>query len=369
MHMEERSIVGPANMAITRSICQRVTGCPGRIAHVIPGIGVSLVLLLPGTGGFAHHSFAPHFNSDDTLSISGTITEFEARNPHVYLHIDGTEGDGQTQAYVCESGGISTLERNGLTRDMFPVGASIRIDGVRSRRDPNFCFFRTVHLADGRTLNTSGNDRDSVADAALPRRTSIEGTWMIIPAGRSSSGPWEMIDYLTPEGEAAVAEYDPFLDDPTLRCSPVGIRRVWSAPSEPLNIRLEDDAVIIHHEWMDTVRTIHLDAVPPADVAPSTLGNSVGRFEDGVLVVETTNFASGVLRQYVQEEGQPTRGLLHSDELRVVERIGFDAETQMLNVLVERTDPKFFTRDFIPISIDYAPSNVEIAHFGCVPEV
>ena len=178
-----------------------------------------------------------------------------------------------------------------------------------------------------------------------------------------------MINYLTPEGEAAVAGFDPFLDDPTLRCSPVGIRRVWSAPTEPLNIRLEDDRVILHHEWMDTVRTIHLDAEPPADVAPSTLGYSVGRFEDGVLVVETTNFAPGVLRQYVQEEGQPTRALLHSDALRVAERIGFDAETQTLNVLIERTDPKFFTRDFLPISIDYAPSDVEIAHFGCVPEV
>ena len=126
-------------------------------------------------------AFAPHFDSNDTLSVSGTITEFEARNPHVYLRIDGTEGDGQSQAYVCESSGISTLERNGLTRDMFPVGANIRIDGVRSRRDPNFCFFRTVHLADGRTLSTSGNDRDPDADAALPRRNSIAGTWMIIP--------------------------------------------------------------------------------------------------------------------------------------------------------------------------------------------
>ena len=356
-------------MAIARSYCQRAAGRLGGSTRVILSTGVLSLAAIPGTGGFAHHSFAPHFDSNDTLSVSGTITEFEARNPHVYLRIDGTEGDGQTQAYVCESSGISTLERNGLTRDMFPVGANIRIDGVRSRRDPNFCFFRTVHLADGRTLSTSGNDRDPDADAALPRRNSIAGTWMIIPAGRSSSGPWEMINYLTPEGEAAVAGFDPFLDDPTLRCSPVGIRRVWSAPSEPLNIRPEDDRVVIHHEWMDTVRTIHLDAEPPADVAPSTLGYSVGRFEDGVLVVETTNFAPGVLRQYVQEEGQPTRALLHSDALRVAERIGFDAETQTLNVLVERTDPKFFTRDFIPISIDYAPSNVEIAHFGCVPEV
>ena len=337
--------------------------------HGLLGFGIWMLVGFPAAGTFAHHSFAPHFDPDDTLSITGVITEFEPRNPHVYLHLEGTEDGGAPQAYVCESAGISSLERNGLNRDMFAVGASVRIDGVRGRRDPNVCFFRTVHLADGRTLNTGGNGGDGDAPAALPRRDSIEGTWFIIPAGRTSSGPWEMINYLTPEGEAAVAAYDPFRDDPTLRCSPVGIRRVWSSPSTPLNIRREGDTVIIHHEWMDTIRTIHLDAEPPADVAPSTLGYSVGQFEDGVLVVETANFAPGVLRQYVEEEGQPTRGLLHSEELRVVERISFNPETQTLNVLIERTDPRFFTSDFVPISINYAPSDLEITPFGCVPEV
>lgn len=317
----------------------------------------------------AHHSFAPHFDPEDTLSITGTITGFEARNPHVYLHLEGSEDGGPPQAYVCESGGISSLERNGLSRDMLAVGVRVRVDGVRGRRDPNFCFFRTVHLADGRTLNTGGNDQGRDAPVALPRRDSIEGTWFIIPGGRASSGPWEMINHLTPEGEAAVAAYDPFRDDPTLRCSPVGIRRSWSSPSTPVNIRREGDTVIIHHEWMDAVRAVHLDAEIPADVSPSALGYSVGRIDDGVLVVETTNFAPGVLRQYVEEPGQPTRGLLHSDALTVVERISFNPETQTLNVLIERTDPKYFTRDFIPVSIDYAPSNLEIGPYGCVPEV
>ena len=350
----------------TRHICALLQACAGRRALVL---GASAIAGLPIAVTLAHHSFAPHFDPDDTLSITGVITEFEARNPHVYLHLEGTEGGGALNAYVCESGGISSLERNGLTRDMFSVGARVRVDGVRGRRDPNYCFFRTVHLADGTILNTGGTDRDPVTATALPRRDSIEGTWFIIPGGRTSSGPWEMINYLTPEGEAAVAAYDPFRDDPTLRCSPVGIRRSWSSPSTPVNIRRQGDAVIIHHEWMDTVRTVHLDTEPPADVAPSTLGYSVGRFEGDVLVVETTHFASGVLRQYVEEPGQPTRGLLHSDDLRVVERISFDPETQTLNVLIERSDPGFFTRDFIPISIDYAPSDLEIAPYGCIPEV
>jgi len=344
----------------------RFPACVGRMAL---GLGPWLIAGLPVAVTFAHHSFAPHFDSEDTLSITGVITRFEARNPHVYLHLEGTEDGGTPQAYVCESGGVSSLERNGLTRDMFSVGARVRVDGVRGRRDPNYCFFRTVHLADGRTLNTGGTGRDQGAATALPRRDSIEGTWFIVPAGRTSSGPWEMINYLTPEGEAAVAAYGPLLDGQPLRCRPVGIRRSWSSASTPLSIRREGGSVIIHHEWMDAIRTVHLDAEAPADVPPSTLGYSVGRFEDGDLVVETANFEPGVLRQYVEEAGQPTRGLLHSEELRVVERISFDPESQTLNVLIERTDPRFFTREFLPISIDYAPSDLEVKSYGCVPEV
>ena len=51
-----------------------------------------------------------------------------------------------------------------------------------------------------------------------------------------------MMNFLTPAGEAAVAAYDPFKDDPTFRCDPVAIRRVWGAPGTPLSITRERTA-------------------------------------------------------------------------------------------------------------------------------
>ena len=53
----------------------------------------------------------------------------------------------------------------------------------------------------------------------------------------------------------------------------------------------------------------------------------------------------------------------------MVERISLDPQTQTLNVLIERKDPKFHTHNFLPISLDYAPSDVEIARFDCTPEI
>ena len=63
----------------------------------------------------AHHSFSPHFDPSRPVSIDGTITSFEAQNPHSYVHINAVDENGRTRKYVCESHGVTQLTRNGIT--------------------------------------------------------------------------------------------------------------------------------------------------------------------------------------------------------------------------------------------------------------
>jgi hypothetical protein len=177
------------------------------------------------TGAGAHHSFAPHFDSRKPVSIAGKVTKFDARNPHSYLHIQAVDENGRTQTYICESHGVTQLTRNGVTPAILKPGAQLRIQGSQSRNDPHRCFFTDVFLPDGRTLNVNGSGGATTAPARTARR-DIFGTWLLAPAaGRSTSGPQPMMQSLTAAGKAAVAAYDPFRDDPTFRCSPVGVRR------------------------------------------------------------------------------------------------------------------------------------------------
>jgi hypothetical protein len=178
-----------------------------------------------------------------------------------------------------------------------------------------------------------------------------------------------MIEFMTPAGEAAVAAYDPFKDDPTFRCDPVAIRRVWGAPGTPLNISREGDRVILRHEWMDVERIVHLNLREhPKDGPRTSLGHSIGRFEGNTLVIETANYSAGVINQYVERPGQPTRGLLHSAALTSVEYLSFDAARQRLIVESTLSDPEFFTRDFDRSHQEYAPSNLTLEPFNCSPE-
>jgi hypothetical protein len=317
----------------------------------------------------AHHSFTPHFDASRPADISGTITEFEAQNPHSYIHIDAVDENGRTREYVCESHGVTQLSRNGITPQLLKPGTKIRVTGSMSRHSPYMCFFDTVELADGRRLSVNSPAR-SRQTAALRPRNDIFGTWLLAPIpNRRTSGPQPMMQFLTPAGTKAVAAYDPFKDDPTFRCDPVAVRRVWGAPGTPLEIVREGGDIVLRHEWMDVRRVIHMNMeAHPKNGPRGSLGHSIGHWEADTLVVDTGNYAAGVLNQYVEQPGQPTRGLLHSAALTSVERLHLDAARQRLLVEVDLVDPDFFTQPFPRVTYEYAPSALEIEPFNCSPE-
>ena len=330
-------------------------------------VAALLVALFGATQAQAHHSFAPHFDSKKPVSISGVITAFEARNPHSYLHLRAVDENGRSEEYVCESHGYTQLSRIGITPAVLKLGAEVRVEGSRSRNDNHRCFFTEVYFPDGRVLHVNANPTRPATQAL---RQDITGTWLLAPRpGRGTSDPQPMMAFLTPAGRAAVEHYNPFKDDPAFRCDPVAVRRVWGAPGTPLSIVREKDRVILHHEWMDVQRVVRLDQREhPKNGPRSSLGHSIGHFEGDTLVIETANFAAGVLNQYVEQPGQPTHGLLHSAALTSVERLHLDAARQQLVVEVTLKDPEYFTRDFEPWVAEYSPSDLTIEPFNCSPE-
>jgi hypothetical protein len=334
---------------------------------VVSGLTLA-VGMLGAADAAAHHSFAPHFDAGKPVNISGTVTEYEARNPHSYLHLSATDENGRTREYVCESHGVTQLSRTGLTPQVLKAGTKVRITGSQSRHSAYMCFFDSVEFDDGRKVSVNS----PAAGSQTPQvaRKDMFGTWLLAPIpNRSTSGPQPMMQSLTPAGEKAVAAYDPFKDDPTYRCDPVAIRRVWGAPSTPLEIIRSGGDVVLHHEWMDVRRTVHMNMkAHPKDGPRTSLGHSIGHFDGETLVIETANYAAGVLNQYVEQPGQPTRGLLHSAALTSVERVRLDAARQRLVVEVDLQDPEFFKQPFATTKMEYAPSLLKIEPFNCSPE-
>ena len=84
----------------------------------------------------AHHSFASYYLEEDTIEIDGEVVEFQYRNPHSWIHINGQEAFGRAKTYAAEWAAISRLERDGITKDTLHVGDNVRV-WASPPRDPN----------------------------------------------------------------------------------------------------------------------------------------------------------------------------------------------------------------------------------------
>jgi len=132
-------------------------------------IVVAFVAALIVQTAVAHHSFAPHFDPKKPMRITGIVTRFDSRNPHVYLYIDAIDENGKHREYVCASHGATQLARVGITPQMLLPGAMVTVTGPQARNDPYMCFFNTVELADGRVLDVDGASAREPAAAPSSR--------------------------------------------------------------------------------------------------------------------------------------------------------------------------------------------------------
>ncbi len=90
----------------------------------------------------------------------------------------------------------------------------------------------------------------------------------------------------TDHGLEIMADFDP-ADDPAVRCMQSGLVRTFNSPY-PIEIVQSGDTVTIEYEEWEVLRTVHLNGNIPEDHEPSSLGYSIGRYEDDAMIVNST---------------------------------------------------------------------------------
>ena len=165
-------------------------------------------------------------------------------------------------------------------------------------------------------------------------------------------------DSITTEGERARAAYDPIQDNPVLRCDPTSPVRLWRAPGLVTSIRQVNSQIFIYHESMDVTRTIHMNLREhPVDLEPSTLGHSIGRFEDGALIIDSANFEAGVI----------FGSDLHTENMTMTERLTVRPDTGDLEVAWTIHDEAYFSEPLTG-SQNVASTDQKVARYECIPE-
>ncbi len=323
-----------------------------------------LILLVMATGSaLAHHSDAG-FDMQSAVAIRGVVTEFSWRNPHVYVTVDVTEPNGEVTEWQFQSAPTMRLARSGWTPDLLQPGDRVVARG-HPERDPDrntarrYAFLLTIEKEDGTILERGRAGQPETAIA-----TDLNGRW------RAASGSFDaLIDAyqrlpVTEKGALAKAEYDIYADEGLQSCEPMPtpVSPVLAADIYVAEIEVTADTVFLRSEYYDTERVVYMDGRRHPEDGERTLhGHSIGWWEDGVLVVDTANFAD---HRSPLQDGLPSGAQRH-----VVERydLSDDGTALMIDVLVE--DPEYLAAPLHgTVEWKYTP-DAELLRYNCDPEV
>ena len=146
--------------------------------------------------------------------------------------------------------------------------------------------------------------------------------------------------------------------EPHTRCKPSGGPRQFLTPYGVDFVELPDlkRVLIVDIGGPHTLRVIEVDGSHPADLAPSYLGHSIGRWEGATLMVDTIGFNE---RFWIDRWGLP-----HTQRLHVIERFTrVDATTLKYEVTVD--DPGAYTGSWTSGLLLRWDSSQELFEYVC----
>ncbi|HEY2845259.1 MAG TPA: hypothetical protein VGJ09_16470 [Bryobacteraceae bacterium] len=186
--------------------------------------------------------------------------------------------------------------------------------------------------------------------------------------GRDTSTPVVLSSNDRPQGREG-APYQPWaakkvlesynrrgIDDPTALCLPPGVPRTVMLGLFPQQIIQTPRQIVILYEYMGVFRVIPINAKHPDDLIPAYMGNSVGHWEGGTLVVDITGFND--------KTWLAGSGTFHSEALHVTERYT-RVDKDRINYQVTMEDPNVFTKPWVLTSSLMLREGTRVQEYVC----
>jgi hypothetical protein len=256
---------------------------------------VSAIACFSSLSAFAHHSRAA-YDMTKEVTLEGTVAELAWSNPHIFMTVETHGEDGKANRVEVEVTSVSEAASLGLPRWAIAPGARVI---VRAHPGRGGATSRAVGLvvtaADGTLYPLNTDARLAVRHVAVPA-SGLAGRWS--PTLESFNGVMAAIRSwpLTEAGQAtAAARTREFQSAAT---ATLGICEPFPPPilsifPDQRTIEINDTTVRLRFEGavgVNMERVVYMDREHPADVAPSLMGHSIGRWEGETLVIDTIGF-------------------------------------------------------------------------------
>lgn len=118
-------------------------------------ITFALAALLTATApAAAHHWFTAAFEPATSFSLTGTVSRFEWRNPHVVFYLDVADTKtGAVTTWLMEMGSPNSLDQTGWSRDSLAIGERVVVEGSPAKDGSPVGYPHAITLAStGRRL-------------------------------------------------------------------------------------------------------------------------------------------------------------------------------------------------------------------------
>jgi hypothetical protein len=311
----------------------------------------------------AHHS-ALIFDRDLVVAFQGTVTRFNWTNPHVYIYVETRADTGELVEWEIETDATPILIRSGWAADSLVSGDIV---SVRANPDRNsarrHALLVSVAKGDGAVLAARSNFlRRADATDSTAAASSLSGFWELGFADYTRfAASWPLVPSTT-KGAASQAGYDIKSDSPEAQCVALPSPGLLAAPY--LNeIEIHADSVVFRNERFNVERIVYMDGRGhPENGERSNQGHSIGWWEDGTLVVDTTLFTTH--RSQFLGSGLPS-----GPDKHVVERYDLSDDGSRIVIEFRLDDPEYLAEPFTgTLSWYYAP-HFDMLGFACDPEV
>jgi Family of unknown function (DUF6152) len=119
-------------------------------------LGLITSFLLAGIPLLAHHGTGVAYDTEKTVNLKGTVTEWIWANPHCGILFDVKDEKGTVEHWGAELGNPHALSMSGLSKDILKPGDKITISGHPAKSGAPRIELQEFTTADGRTLPERG---------------------------------------------------------------------------------------------------------------------------------------------------------------------------------------------------------------------
>ena len=101
--------------------------------------------LLASSAALAHHAVENDYDSEKPITLKGTVTKVQWKNPHVRLHLDGTTGRSpDVMDWEVELASPNLLALSGLKINNLRPGDHLTVSAYPARNGSNSAYAKKV---------------------------------------------------------------------------------------------------------------------------------------------------------------------------------------------------------------------------------